>query len=534
MSDIWSRIAASPEAAALLKLVVHIDEVCDHEGDVAEFLPTLLHQLAQLLDVQTAVITVKDAEGTLRILSRYDRGASAIQDDLLMSIANKVAETKEWVSETEVNADVKNILAVPITKAKKVLGSFILANKSSGDFGDHDRIVVTLVELRMHSVIDEWLKRQEQRLITIENQVMKELDKIRDESQDQGEALDQMIETIMDSVGGQIGFITLYDPDKDRHLPGGKILRGNRPMSQHDYKLLGALIREAKQKHKTITGMALPDSEIDSYLVIPMFMSGVFLGSVVLINKEGGAAFTVQDQQLVESVIRIIDSFIYQEEKFKRLMMLVGREATRDVEEALMSQRPDTAHGQRMEITMLFADIRDYSKKTRDMDPTTIVRMLNDYFNAITPIISAHGGIVDKYVGDEIVALFTKSTSRGTHHYLAVDAALTLQSDLDRLNREWELTGRPRIDVGIGIHTGEVVLGQIGSFDRKDFTAIGSNMNFAARLQSIARAGEIIISEATYVGLTGKIMARRIGPFEIKGFGEVMPYLVEGRSPEHF
>ena len=102
------------------------------------------------------------------------------------------------------------------------------------------------------------------------------------------------------------------------------------------------------------------------------------------------------------------------------------------------------------------------------------------------------------------------------------------------MNREWELTGRPTIQIGVGIHSGEVILGQIGSFERKDYTAIGANMNFAARLQAIAGPGAIIISEATYVGLTGKIMARRIGPFAIKGFGNIMAYHVEGRSPDQF
>ena len=274
-----------------------------------------------------------------------------------------------------------------------------------------------------------------------------------------------------------------------------------------------------------------PNSEIDSIIVAPMFIAGLFLGAVVLINKEQGL-FDEEDRALVESMAGIIDSFIFQEEKFKRLMMLVGRAATRDVEEALIMQRPDTARGQRTEITMLFADIRDYSKITRDMDPTTTVRMLNDYYNAITPIVTSHEGIVDKYVGDELVALFTKNTPRGSHALLAIETALEMQAELDRLNKEWELTGRPLISVGVGIHSGEVVLGQIGSFDRKDYTAIGANMNFAARLQSLAKSGQIIISEASYVGITGRIMARRIGPFEIKGFGENIAYLVEGRSPE--
>ncbi len=534
MTDKWKRIANSPEAAALLKLVLKIDGICDHEGEVNEFIPNLLHQLAQLLDVQTIAVTVNDPDIRQRILSRYDRGATVIASSELQRLACEIVQKKQWLFDATHCDGLHNVLAAPIDKYGKMLGTLILANKSSGDFGDYDRIVVTLVEARLDDVVDEFIKRHEQRLLTTENRVMKELDKIRDESHDQGESLDQMIATILDSVGAQIGFITLYDSEQDRHLPGGKVLRGNRPMSQQDYKLVGDVIRTAKHNRQTVVREALPDSEIDTIMVVPMFISGLFLGSVVLINKEKGVAFSAQDQQLVESVARIIDSFIFQEEKFKRLMQLVGREATRDVEEALMGQRPDTARGQRMEITMLFADIRDYSKTTKDMDPTTTVRMLNDYFNAITPLITTRGGIVDKYVGDEIVALFPKPSAQGGHALVAVEAALAIQAELDRLNREWEITGRPTIQVGIGIHTGEVVLGQIGSFDRKDYTAIGANMNFAARLQSIAGAGQIIISETTYVGLTGKIMARRVGPYNIKGFGEIMAYFVEGRSPEHF
>jgi class 3 adenylate cyclase/GAF domain-containing protein len=534
MADKWSQIANSPEAAALLKLVVHIDEVCDHEGDVAEFLPTLLHQLAQLLDVQTAAVTLISSSQDHRILSRYDRGIASIDNEQIIRIAAESATTKQWVTKEGFSQKIKNALAVPIIKSNKVLGAFTIINKSSGEIGDYDRIVVTLVELRMHSVIDDWMRRQVQRQMETENRVMKELDVIRDESQDQGEALDQMISTILDSVGAQIGFITLYDSEKDRHVPGGKVIRGNRPMSQHDYRLVGDLIRQAREEHKTLIGGALPDSEIESYIVVPMFISGLFLGSVVLINKLDPGEFLKQDRQLVESMTQIIDSFIFQEEKFKRLMTLVGREATKEVEEVLMGHRPDTAHGQRMRITMFFADIRDYSKKIREMDPTSAVRMLNDYFNSVTPIITVYNGVVDKYVGDELVALFTKSTANGSHQYLAVEAGLALQAELKRLNKEWALTGRPQIEVGVGIHTGEVVLGQIGSFERKDFTAIGANMNFAARLQSLAAPGQVIISEETYVGITGKITARRIGPMAVKGFGDVVAYLVEGRSPEHF
>lgn len=534
MTDRWKKIVNSPEAQALFKLVLHIHDLCDHEGDVTEFLPTMLHQLAQLLDAQTAAVTVKDSEMRQRLLARYDRGIVKITDEQIRGIGHSVStENKKMVKSFE-STVVRNLLATPISKSNSVLGAFVLANKTSGDFSDYDDLVVTLVEKRMASVIHEWVKRQEHRLISLENRVIKMLDDIRDETEDQGDALDRMIETVLDSVGAMIGFITLYDSENDRHLPGGKVMRGTRPMSQNDYKLIGGIIRQAKEEHQSLIRHKLSNSEIDSTLVVPMFVSGRFLGATVLINKADGSPFTLQDLSLVESVNRIIDNYIFQTEKVKRLSQLIGSEARRDVEEALKGHRPDRSTGQRMEITMLFADIRNYSKITKDMDPTTTVRMLNDFFSVVTPVVIQHGGMVDKYVGDELVALFTQSNPTGSHELMAVEAALKMQEELKSFNKEWEATGRPRLEIGVGVHTGEVVLGQIGSYDRKDFTAIGANMNFAARLMSVAGPRQIIISERTFRGLNGKIAARRIGPFEIKGFGAAQVFLIEGYSPEQF
>lgn len=534
MTDRWKKIVNSPEASALLKLVLYIHDLCDHEGDVSEFLPTMLHQLAQLLDVQTTAVTVKDQDGRQRILARYDRGNSEIDDELILQIGLRVATEQKKVMQAIPDQKIKNLLATPISKSNSVLGAFVLANKTSGNFSEYDDIVVTLVEARMDSVIHDWVKRQEHRLISLENRVIKALDDIRDGTEEQGEALDKMIETVLESVGAEIGFITLYDSEKDRHLAGGKAMRGTRPMSQNDYKLVGNVVRLVKENHQSLIRHSLPNSEISTILVVPMFVSGRFLGATVLINKADGSHFAMQDLTLVESVNRIIDNYIFQTEKVKRLSQLIGSEARKDVEEALMGHRPDRSTGQRMEITMLFADIRNYSKITKDMDPTTTVRMLNDFFSVVTPIVIQHGGMVDKYVGDEIVALFTQSNPTGSHGLMAVEAALKMQEELLSFNKEWEATGRPTIQIGIGVHTGEVVVGQIGSYDRKDYTAIGANMNFAARLMSVAGPRQIIISEKTYLGLSGKVAARRVGPVNIKGFGESHIYLIEGYSPDHF
>jgi|GEM_PF-937372 len=535
LNEKWKKIVNSPEASAILKLMLHIHDLCDQEGDVSEYLPTLLHQVAQLLDVQTAAITVKDHERDQSILARYDRGEPPVTGDALIDIAKNVVKSRQRSTSCPARS-VHNLLAVPIMKSNKVLGTFILANKSSGDFGEYDDIVVTLVESRVDAVIYDWLNQQEHLRVSTENQVIKELDKIREEVEDRGEALDRMITTLLESVNAQIGFISIYDPAKDRHIPGGKVIQGSRPMSNKDYNIVGKLIRRAKEEHQTIGLEDIPDSGIDSIIVVPLFLNGHhrFLGAMVLINKVDHSSFTTKDRHLIHSVTRIINNYIFQEEKFKRLMSLVSDEAKRDVEEELLGYRSDKSTGQRMEITMLFADIRNYSETIQSQDPTTTVRMLNDFFSAITPIIVAHGGTIDKFVGDEVVALFLHPTPSGSHQLMAVEAALAIQEELRHFNKEWELTGRPVINIGIGIHTGHVVLGQIGSYERKDFTAIGPNMNFAARLQSFAGPGEIIISEKTYLGLTGKVMARRTNPLNIKGFEESIAYHVEGHTPEQF
>ena len=368
MENKWTRIASSPEAAALLKLFLRIDAICDHSGNVSEFLPHLLHQLAQLLDVQAVAVTAYGLDENQVVLSRYDRGTRVVDDEQLIELADRTIGKDDWLTTASGLLQIDNILAFPIAKHATKLGALILINKSSGEFGEYDRIVVTMVETRLDDVIDEMLKSREQKRINTENRVMKELDKIHEESTDQGMALDEMIRVILESVGAQIGFITLHDPDKDRHLPGGKVIRGPRPMSQQDYHQVGNLIRKSRDSHQTLMEGRIAGSEIDSIIVVPMFIASKFLGAVVLINKDEDGSFSEQDRELVETVTRMIDSFIFQEEKFKRLMVLVGQEATRDVEEALIGHRPDTALGQRLDITMLFADIRDYSSKIKDMD----------------------------------------------------------------------------------------------------------------------------------------------------------------------
>lgn len=165
--------------------------------------------------------------------------------------------------------------------------------------------------------------------------------------------------------------------------------------------------------------------------------------------------------------------------------------------------------GVKTEITLLFSDIRGFTSFSEKLDPENVVQHLNDILTIQTEIIQKHGGDIDKYVGDEIVALFFGEQKEQN----ACRCALEIQRYLAR--QQERLAG---LSVGIGINTGRVILGMIGSEKRADYTVIGDHVNFASRLCSKAKSGAIIISENTYKRV--QPLVKVAGPYEIRVKGK--------------
>jgi adenylate cyclase len=153
--------------------------------------------------------------------------------------------------------------------------------------------------------------------------------------------------------------------------------------------------------------------------------------------------------------------------------------------------------GSNQTITVLFADIRGFTSLSERENPERVVRLLNRYFTAMSEIIFEHGGTLDKYIGDGLMALFGAPTATPNDAINAAKAAVAMQRKVNTLNGELVAEGLTPVTVGIGLHTGEAVIGYIGSEKRSEYTAIGDTVNLAARLESNARGGQILLSEAT-------------------------------------
>jgi adenylate cyclase len=148
-------------------------------------------------------------------------------------------------------------------------------------------------------------------------------------------------------------------------------------------------------------------------------------------------------------------------------------------------------------VTVLFADIRGFTRLSEHAPPERVVRLLNNYFTAMSDIIFAHGGTLDKYLGDGLMALFGAPTAGPEDACNAVAASVQMQRRMREINAQLRAEGLPEIDIGIGLHTGVATVGYIGSERRSEYTAIGDTVNLAARLEQNALPGQIILSDAT-------------------------------------
>ncbi len=175
--------------------------------------------------------------------------------------------------------------------------------------------------------------------------------------------------------------------------------------------------------------------------------------------------------------------------------------------------------GQKRRLTIFFSDVRSFTTLTEKSDPVRLLKQLNEYLEAMTDIIFKYDGIADKFIGDGIMAHWGAFTPDRPNAALAARAALDMMDKLAELNRHWEATGFPALDIGIGLNTAEVIFGNVGTGKKLDFTAIGDGVNLAARLESENKVYKthIIISEATLEELGGAAQVNPLGSVVVKG-----------------
>jgi adenylate cyclase len=241
----------------------------------------------------------------------------------------------------------------------------------------------------------------------------------------------------------------------------------------------------------------------------------------------------------------LVTSYIASQEKAQRamLMQLFSRYIPSSVAESLWQQREEFLQGgrprsQHLTATVLFSDLRGFTSVSERMDARALMDWLNVYMEAMAKVVMTHGGVVDKFIGDAIMALFGVPFARRSETEIrqdaihAVDCAIAMERELDHLNSVWSLQGLPTIGMRIGIFTGPLVAGSLGSSERMEYTAIGDTVNIASRLESFDKNFpdpdgaetncRILIGETTMTYLDGKYPTHRVGAVRLKGKQEMI------------
>ncbi|MDM8560075.1 adenylate/guanylate cyclase domain-containing protein [Candidatus Parabeggiatoa sp. HSG14] len=186
------------------------------------------------------------------------------------------------------------------------------------------------------------------------------------------------------------------------------------------------------------------------------------------------------------------------------------------VDKVLASKQEIQLGGEKSKVTILFADIRGYTKMSQQMNVNEIVDMLNEHFTEMANIIFQQGGTLDKFIGDSVMAVFGSPFSFENDEYNAIMAAQAMQRAMLKRNAIRKQRNQIPYQIGIGINTGEVITGNIGSPQKMDYTVIGDTVNLAARLQGIAKGGEIMVGEETYRLVKDKLKFTLCGEVSLK------------------
>jgi adenylate cyclase len=266
---------------------------------------------------------------------------------------------------------------------------------------------------------------------------------------------------------------------------------------------------------------------IRSTMCVPLLHGGELLGIMHLDSQIATNAFTEKDLQIFTSIANQAAIAIQNARLAKKIELETHTRAQFQrllspnlVEQLVKGQLKLEKGGQQREVTILISDIRGFTSMSEKKPPSEIVAMLNEYFELMVEVLFARNGTLDKYVGDEIMALFGAPVEMPDPELSAVACALEMMAALGEFNRTRVSEGVEPIRIGIGINTGQVVTGAIGSTKTLQYTAIGDPVNTASRLCSTARAGEIIVSETTLERIAHRVEAEPLPPTKVKGKDE--------------
>jgi class 3 adenylate cyclase len=522
-----------------LDLVMAIDHIRDTNPEPVTMLSAIVNLLANRLEADLCLLSLLEPEtgaATLKAVSERGHHFGQLGQIITRELAERAIALDQatvWAGHEVLSAQDRahlpnnlQLAAVPIIMGdKQRLGALLLA-RSQAAFGPPDIQLLKTAEDHIDSAVIQCYAYYELQQHVKELETIYYIDHIRDQNLPFDDMLNVVIKELCSVIAAEIGFVMLYDQ-------AGKQLEMRAATSEDlfkvsaNYELAGRIANESLQQTVLVCHNDLGES-LRSVMCLPLILNDQIIGVIGVANSHALHGFSADDRRMLIAIGSQMDTAIFESLEQRRLRQVLGRSVDpRVMQRLLASPDLDFLKGERSVLTMLYADIRGSTRLAEETDPELLVGFINHYLGRMTEIILAHEGTLDKFVGDEVVALFGAPFPQEDHALRAIRVGLAMQLAHREIIEIWQERGVEAAPIGIGIATGELIVGEMGSSQRSDYTAIGRAANLGARICSAAKGDQVLISQATFDLVKDKVEATPITGLQLKGVaGDVTAYEV--------
>jgi adenylate cyclase len=365
--------------------------------------------------------------------------------------------------------------------------------------------------------------------------------------------LEKVMDLIFEYLPVDRGFLLLADENGELRTRVARVksdrptggLEGEAPFSRTIVDMVvrqkvAFLTSDAQSDDRVDRGQSIRIQQIRSAMCVPLWDRGAVIGVIHVDSPLHVGTFKSEDLDLLTALgnfaaVAIERARLHDRiEQDKRIRARLERyHSPAVVEEIIGSVATGTFQRVRTkDVTVLFADVVGFTSMSEKMAPEAISAMLSTFFTHAAEAVFSLDGTLDKFIGDAVMAFFGAPIDQPDHAWRAVSAALRIRGEIEQWNRQREAEGDKPLQVRIAINSGEVVVGEIGSESRVDYTVLGNAVNIASRIEEqAAEPGDIVIGPATYEAVRGRVRTAQLGEFSLKGLAAQVPlYRVLGLS----
>jgi class 3 adenylate cyclase/GTP-sensing pleiotropic transcriptional regulator CodY len=522
-----------------LNLVLAIDHIRDTTLDPAAMFAAIVNTLTDHMQVELCLLALLDREtGQIELKAINDRSheQGKLEQFFSRELAEKAVHSEGitiWSREMLAQhlssvplPEISQVATVPIVMGDhKRLGALLLARLETA-FSPTELKLLETAESMVDSAIIQGYADHTLRQHIKELETIYRIDHIRDQHLSFDEMLNAVLQEICQVIQGEVAFTMLYDR-------AGQALE-LRATTQHDlfkissnYQTINRLAHTSLRQTNLVYENNL-EGPIRSLMCLPLILNNEIIGVLGVANHHQAQGFSAEDRRLLRAIGSQIDTAIFESLERRRLREVLGRSVDpRVMERLLANHSTDFLKGERAVLSVLYGDLRGSTLLAEETDPELLVGFVNHYLGQMTDIILGREGTLDKFVGDEVMALFGAPFPQADHALRAVRVGLEMQQAHQTVMQIWQERGIKPAPMGIGIATGELIVGEMGCPQRADYTVIGRAANLGARICSAAKAGEVLISQETYELVQDKVEATPIMGLQFKGVNrDVVVYRV--------